>query len=47
MFSGSGRGMENHEVYIERCVDMERRHLVLSKNILWITDGRKGIISDL
>ncbi|MFZ2801706.1 MAG: hypothetical protein WAZ30_15930 [Syntrophorhabdus sp.] len=47
MFSGSGRGMKNHEVYIERRVDMERRHLVLTKNIFWITDGRKGIISDL
>lgn len=38
---------ENHEIGTELLADMERRHLTLSKNILWITDGGKGIIKTL
>jgi len=38
---------ENHEVCESLLSDMERRGLVLSKKILWITDGGKGIIKTL
>jgi len=38
---------ENHEICTELLADMERRHLVLSKSILWITDGGRGIIKTL
>ena len=38
---------ENHEIGTELLADLERRHLTLSKNILWITDGGKGIIKTL
>ena len=38
---------ENHEICTELLADMERRHLVLSKSILWVTDGGKGIIKTL
>lgn len=38
---------ENHEICTELLADLERRHLTLSKNILWITDGGKGIIKTL
>ena len=38
---------ENHEVCTELLADLERRRLTLSKNILWITDGGRGIIKTL
>ncbi len=38
---------ENHEFCEELLSDMERRGLVLSKRILWVTDGGKGIIKTL
>lgn len=38
---------ENHDICTELLADVERRRLVLSKNILWITDGGKGIIKTL
>ena len=38
---------ENHEVCEELFSDMERRGLRLSKKILWVTDGGKGIIKAL
>jgi transposase-like protein len=38
---------ENHEICEELLADMERRGLCLSRNILWITDGGKGVIKVL
>jgi transposase-like protein len=38
---------ENHEVCEELLSDMERRGLQLSKKILWVTDGGKGILKTL
>jgi transposase-like protein len=38
---------ENHEVCEELFSDMERRGLRLSKRILWVTDGGKGILKAL
>jgi transposase-like protein len=38
---------ENHEICESLLSDMERRGLVLSKGIIWITDGGKGIIKAL
>lgn len=38
---------ENHEVCEELLSDMERRGLELSKRILWVTDGGKGILKAL
>jgi putative transposase len=38
---------ENHEICEELLADMERRGLTLSKNILWVTDGGKGVIKTL
>jgi len=38
---------ENHEICEELFMDMERRGLRLSKKILWITDGGKGILKAL
>jgi putative transposase len=38
---------ENHEVCQELIADMERRGLLLSKKIVWVTDGGKGIIKAL
>jgi putative transposase len=38
---------ENHEVCQELISDMERRGLIISKKILWVTDGGKGIIKAL
>jgi putative transposase len=38
---------ENHEVCEGLLCDMERRGLELSKKILWVTDGGKGIIKTL
>jgi len=38
---------ENHEICEELFSDMERRGLRLSKKILWITDGGKGILKAL
>jgi len=35
---------ENHEVCTGLLADLERRRLTLLKNILWITDGGRGII---
>ncbi|MBF0556484.1 MAG: transposase [Nitrospirae bacterium] len=35
---------ENHEICEELFADMQRRGLVLSRNIIWITDGGGGII---
>lgn len=40
-------GTENHEVCEELLSDMERRGLKLSKKILWVSDGGKGIIKTL
>ena len=34
---------ENHEVCEEHFADLERRGLGLSKKVLWVTDGGKGI----
>jgi transposase-like protein len=38
---------ENHEICEELFSDMERRGLRLSKKILWVTDGGKGILKAL
>ncbi len=38
---------ENHEICEELFADIERRGLKLSKRIIWITDGGKGIIKAL
>jgi len=38
---------ENHELCEELLSDMERRGLELSRKILWVTDGGKGIIKTL
>lgn len=38
---------ENHEVCQELISDLERRGLILSKKIIWVTDGGKGIIKAL
>jgi len=38
---------ENHEVCEELLADMERRGLLLSKKMLFITDGGRGIIKAL
>lgn len=38
---------ENHELCEELLADMERRGLVLSRKIIWVTDGGKGIIKTL
>ncbi len=38
---------ENHEICKELLADMERRGLLISRKILWITDGGKGIIKEL
>jgi transposase-like protein len=38
---------ENHELCEELLADMERRGLALSRKIIWITDGGKGIIKTL
>jgi transposase-like protein len=38
---------ENHEIGEELLGDLERRGLKLSKNIIWVTDGGKGIIKAL
>jgi transposase-like protein len=38
---------ENHELCEQLLSDMERRGLGLSKKILWVTDGGKGIIKTL
>ena len=38
---------ENHEICEELFRDLERRGLVLSKKILWVTDGGKGILKAL
>jgi len=38
---------ENHEVCEALLSDMERRGLGLSKRILWVTDGGKGILKTL
>jgi len=38
---------ENHEICEELLSDMERRGLKLTKRIIWITDGGKGVIKTL
>jgi transposase-like protein len=38
---------ENHEICEELLSDLERRGLVLTRNILYVTDGGKGIIKAL
>lgn len=38
---------ENHELCEELLADMERRGLKLTKRIIWVTDGGKGIIKAL
>lgn len=38
---------ENHELCEELFADMERRGLKLTKRIIWVTDGGKGIIKAL
>ena len=38
---------ENHEVCKELLADMERRGLSISRKVLWITDGGRGIIKEL
>jgi transposase-like protein len=38
---------ENHEICEELFSDLERRGLGLSKKILWVTDGGKGILKAL
>ena len=38
---------ENHEVCQELVSEMERRGLLVSKKIIWVTDGGKGIIKAL
>jgi len=38
---------ENHELCEELFADMERRGMVLTRKIIWVTDGGKGIIKTL
>jgi len=38
---------ENHELCDELLSDMERRGLVITRKVIWITDGGKGIIKTL
>lgn len=38
---------ENHEICKELLSDMERRGLAISRKVIWITDGGKGIIKAL
>jgi Transposase and inactivated derivatives len=38
---------ENHEICEELLADMQRRGLLISGKIIWITDGGKGIIKTL
>ena len=38
---------ENHVICEELLADLERRGLVLSKRILWVSDGGKGIVKAL
>lgn len=38
---------ENHELCEELIADMERRGLTISRKIIWVTDGGKGIIKAL
>mgnify|MGYP000261963865 FL=1 len=38
---------ENHDLCEELFADMERRGLVLSRRIIWVTDGGKGVIKAL
>jgi len=38
---------ENHDLCEELLADMERRGLQLSRKIIWVTDGGKGIIKTL
>lgn len=38
---------ENHEICKELLADVERRGMVLSEKIIWVTDGGKGIIKCL
>jgi transposase-like protein len=38
---------ENHELCDELLADLERRGLVVSRKIIWVTDGGKGIIKTL
>lgn len=38
---------ENHEIAEELMADMEGRGLLLSRKILWVTDGGKGVIKAL
>ena len=38
---------EDHEICEELLADMERRGLLVSKKILWVSDGGKGIIKTL
>jgi len=38
---------ENHELCKELLADMERRGLPISRKVIWITDGGRGIIKEL
>jgi len=38
---------ENHEICEELLSDMERRGLKISRRIIWVTDGGKGVIKTL
>jgi len=38
---------ENHELCEELLSDMERRGLVITRKVIWVTDGGKGIIKAL
>jgi transposase-like protein len=38
---------ENHEICESLLSDLERRGLIISNKVLWITDGGKGIIKTL
>lgn len=38
---------ENHEICEELIADMERRGLKISRRIIWVTDGGKGVIKVL
>lgn len=38
---------ENHEICEELFTDMERRGMAISRKIIWVTDGGKGIIKAL
>lgn len=38
---------ENHEIYEELLRGLERRGAALSKKVLWVTDGDKGILKAL